>query len=163
MSTDNRKSSNIVTLSSIVSNVLNEMNVFSLDNYERFMQLAIRGVKKLTMFSMPMPEVEYLTMNDSGIVDLPPDFVDYYKVGIKRNGQLWTLTVNKNLLLPRGESCGEQVAEENYDDGAGVIYRYAPHWYDGVFYQSIYGASGGLNDGYFRLDKEKNQLIIKEK
>lgn len=163
MSYENMKSNRLVTISSVVMNVLNDMNIYSLENYQRFMQFALRGVKKLHLFHMDAPEVIYTTIPESGIVVLPDDFITYYKIGIRRNGQVWTLTHNKNLLIPRGSDCGEDIAEEAFDDVQEAVnssYLYAPHWYNGVYMDTLYGATGGLNDGYFRIDKERNHLII---
>lgn len=169
MSLENVKTPNIVTLQQIVFSMLNEMGIYSKENYLRYCQLAIDGVSDLYMHSAPAPEVVYLTSTSNGIVDLPQDFRDYYKIGIRRNGQIWTLTRNDRLLLPRTEACGEVSAEEVYDDhaitadesttGSTMVY-YTPHFCEGNYVSTLYGAIGGINSGYFRIDYERNQLIL---
>lgn len=169
MSTESPKTPNIIPLQQTVYNVLNDLGIYSKENYLRFMQFAIRGLKDLNLHSAPGPEVVYLTSTVSGIVDLPQDFISDYKIGIKRNGRIWTLTKINDLLLPRTDECGEPQAEGTFSDHAvtfndsevanQVVY-YTPHFNEGGYVGALYGAIGGINSGYYRIDYERNQLVL---
>jgi len=147
MSLDNPKSSRVVSLSSCVMNTFNDEDRYNMAEYNRRYQFAIRGVKQLFMYHLPIAETATFIVPDSGVIQLPGDYIDYYRIGYKVNGQIRTLTLNNNLLLPRTDNCGLTQAESPYNDmDSGNI--------------QAYGITGGINAGYFRIDKEFNTLNV---
>jgi len=150
---------NTIKLEQAVFSVMNELQETGTERFEYYMQLAIEGYRDISIFDSNIIRVKHIQCNKTGIYNLPSDFISYRKIGILYNGQVWTLTLNNDLSLPRHESCGEQVAEQPYMDNK-YVYQYAPHYYNGTYYDGMYGMGGGVNVAYYRLDLDTNQLIL---
>lgn len=164
-----------------VNTVLAELNDYSTTNYQKYLQLAIRGYRQLRLFTLPSIKVEYLTVNtDNNTVDLPYDFVDYTKVGLCRGGTVVTLSLNESLCLPRATcKCGDSLSSvlnstgtpdesilQNFFSVQGSAFNYgyffASHFRNGQYVGEMYGMGGGFNEAYFRIDKQRHQIAFSD-
>lgn len=151
------------TLSYVIKSVMNRLKEYNTKNYEYYMQLAVEGLKELNIYDNAKNiEVAYLTMDAMNTVALPVDFIDYSKIGIVINGQVWTLTVNEKIALPRLEKCGEKIgniaAGSPNDTYEGYVW--ADHFKDGQYVGGLYGVGGGFNMAYYRVDESKRRIIF---
>ena len=161
-----------------VNTVLSELNDYSTTNYQKYLQLAIRGFRQLNLMTLPNIKVEYLTVNtDNNTVDLPYDFVDYTKVGVCRGGQIVTLSLNESMCMPRKNcKCGgtlssilnsvDSVTDTSLQGFYSVYgnsgYFFASHFRNGQYVGEMYGMGGGFNESYFRIDKQRHQIAFSD-
>ena len=101
MAAENVKSDGVVSLRYCVMSAFNEIGTYNNKQYKRYLQFAIDCFRELNIKIMRNVEVEYLTINDIGVVTLPSDFVDYIAIGVNKGGEVVTLTKNDQLMLPR--------------------------------------------------------------
>ena len=130
----------------------------------QYLDIALRGLKELSFDVVQDIRVAELSVSSSGIVDLPNDYVKYTKIGTCGDGRVRTLGLDNDLCLPRAtDSCGAPVVKsssDGLDSNIEDIYWFMS-WRDGESLGKIYGLGGGQNDyGYYRIDKEKNQLFL---
>jgi hypothetical protein len=126
------------------------------------MQIAISGYKVLNLWHLDNIEVVYLEMNTAKVVTLPTDFVDWLKIGIPINGKLRVLTNHKQILLPRTFSDGTPVGNTDADDtvdAASLVY-FSDHFRGGQFVGGLFGMSGGVDDAYYRFDREMGTIVF---
>lgn len=146
----------------IVKSALNRKGMYSDSNMMRFVTIACEyWSEQINTFLNENIEVAYLDFNGTRIKSLPPDYVDYTKVGININGEVWTLGVNKHLVKPRKESCGLRV--DNLGNSASLpnySYPYVDHYRNGALVSGLMTMGGGLNTAYFNIDTKERLLII---
>lgn len=177
MSVETPKTAGLVTLRYVVMSFLNRIKDYTMRDYKYYMQLAIEGFTELSLWHLDSLEVVYLTMNDAKVVNLPPDFVDYTKIGIPINGKLRVLTRHDNILLPRtfygSVVGGEFLADDNYGDAVGnaddvqtaemdqaSLVFFSDHFRGSQFVGGLFGLSGGIDQAYYRLDMEKRIIAF---
>lgn len=153
----------MVTLSYIVANIQNELDDYSPQVYNRAMQIIIDGVREMRLYHQASIQVAYLVIPDSGIVPFPTDYLHYTKIGIPINGQLITLGVNENMILNRATKCGEDLRKmrefsNQYFPAIGDGYFFAPHYRGYTYVGALYGAGGGFNTAYYRIDEAAQQI-----
>jgi len=168
MSDTKKDKAGYVNLDYVVKTVMTDLDEYSMHNYEKYIRLAARGFTDLNMFTLNNIKVAYLPINqDNFTVNLPNDFVDYTKIGININGNIWTLTLNERMVLPRKvDDCGKTISEasnctidsNSYQYGSG--FYFADHYRNGQYVGEMYGLGGGLNIGYYRLDLERRQIAL---
>lgn len=164
MSTLTPKTAGFVNLSYCVAQVQADIQDYSDRNIERFTQWAIRDYTKLNIIGSVNTEIEYLTMDANGIVDLSPltDYVDYIKLGIPVNGKIWILGANPKILLRRTELNATEAAlifktgSPSIEVGSGSVF--ADHYVNGGFVTGLFGYGGGFSRSFFRVDMERNQI-----
>jgi hypothetical protein len=162
MSLENPKTSGVVTLNYIVMSILNRIKDYSMRDYLHYMQLAIEGFTELSLWHLSNIEVVYLRMNLAKVVSLPADYVDYLKIGIPINGKLRVLTKHDNILLPRTFEDGESVGNtdsDNTTDPNSVVF-FSDHFRNGSFVGGLFGLPGGIDDAYYRIDKERRTITF---
>lgn len=151
-----------MTLAKIVKSALNRRGAYSATNMARYTTIAAEYYsEQINMFITDNVEVAYMNFNGTRIKKLPEDYIDYTKVGININGEVWTLGLNKHLVKPRKEDCGDRV--DNLGVTAhhpGFTYAFHDHYRDGVFVSGLQTVGGGWNTGYFNVDKDERLLII---
>lgn len=136
--------------------------------YEKILHLAIKGYRALNLNILPSVKVAYLTVRENNTVAFPMDYLDYVLVGIKSGGRIWTLTRNRNILLPAAEECGEwardNITTNTNDIGqvSGILdgYTYSDHNYRGNVVAGAYALGGGFNSGYYRIDLTNRQIVL---
>lgn len=127
-----------------------------------YMQLAIEGFTELSLWHLDSVEVVYLTMNEAKVVNLPADFIDYTKIGIPINGKLRVLTRHDKILLPRTFIDGTPVGNSDADDtldAASLVY-FSDHFRGGQYVGGLYGMPGGVDDAYYRIDRERRTIAF---
>jgi len=157
---DNTNTSAVVTIRYVVMSILNQLQEYSMKDYKYLAQLVIEGYTDINLWTLGTVNVVYVSMDpDSKILNFPSDMVDYYKIGYINNGRVYNLTLNDDLALPRATSCGHTLNDFN----AGNInfgYYYTDHYYNGTYNNKLFGLGGGLNDSYYRIDKERNCILF---
>lgn len=154
-----------------VNMVLVDLQDYASDQFQRILQYALMGFRDLQLFTMPNIKVAYLEPNDALIADLPQDYEYYTKIGVCIGGQIWTLSVNKDMCLVREtDGCGIDVPKTLGDisftnaintptDSGGWGYYYSPHFRNGQYVGELYSMSGGLNElGYYKIDYAMNRI-----
>jgi hypothetical protein len=162
MSFNSPKTPGVVSLRYIIMSVLNLLGDYSMRNYYRLMQIAISGYKILNLWHLDNIEVVYLEMNTAKVVTLPSDFVDWLKIGVPINGKLRVLTNHKQILLPRAFPDGTPVGNTDADgtvDAASLVY-FSDHFRGGQFVGGLFGMAGGVDDAYYRFDREMGTIVF---
>lgn len=162
MSLEKPKTPGLVTIRYVVMSVLNRMEDYTLRKYKRLAQIALEGFSELSLWHLNTLEVVYLRMSEAKTVDLPSDFIDYTKIGIPINGKLRVLTRHDNILLPRtfedGEAVGNTDADETVD--AASLVFFSDHFRGGQYVGGLFGMPGGVDDAYYRIDRENRQIVF---
>lgn len=148
------------TINYVVMSLLNRIKDYSMRHRSFLEQIVIEGFTELNLWHLDNIEVVYLRMSEAKTVDVPADFVDWLKVGIPMGGKLRVLTKHDKILLPRTFSDGETVG--NTDDSAGVQdYMYfTDHYRNGQFVAGLYGLPGGIDQAYYRFDRENRTFVF---
>lgn len=178
---ENRQS--VVTLDYIVRTVMGDRGETTTHNYQRYLQFAVLGIMNLNMFKLDSVNVKYLPVNDNMTVDLPADYIEYNLIGIcDQSGRTITLGLDNSLCLPRktdmcgnvlpssqqstspisscsnSSSCSCSSCQGEY--GFRYGYWFVPHFRGGQYVGERYGQGGGFAPGYFRIDKERHQIVL---
>lgn len=121
-----------------------------MDEYTRYMQLAINGFKEAKLFHLKgFAKIVKMTVSDIKTIDLSTltDYISFIAVGVPLNGEYWWLT-------ERDAICFTQTGTTlDSDDGEGVDVN------DSYFFG--YQASGGVNrEGYFKIDEANRRIVL---
>ena len=161
MSLDNPKILGTTTVRYVVKSILNRIGDYTMKEYKYIEQLIYEYYTDLNLWHLDNIEVVYLRMSDAKTVDLPPDYVDYVKIGIPVNGKLRVLTRKDNILFPRtfedGEEVGNTDSVDTVDD-SGIFFT--SHFKNGRYIGGLYGIPGGIDTAYYRIDREKRTIIF---
>lgn len=157
-----------VNLDTCVRSVMSDLNDFSFHNYRPLLNLAAEGFTELNLFAVDNIKSVILPINENFTVDLPKDYIDYLKVGIFINGKVWTLGYNKDIALPRDvNECGLTIPSIiNCSDNDTKInfpswgFYFSNHFRNGQYVGELYGFGGGFNFSYYRIDREKRQIVL---
>lgn len=160
MSLTTPKTCGTTTITYVVMSVLNRLRDYSMRQYSFLEQIVIEGYSTLNLWHLNNVEVVYLRMSDAKTVDLPSDFVDWNKIGIPINGKLKVLTRKDNILLPRKFADGEDVGNADDENGPTGSLYFTDHFRNGQFVAGLYGMPGGADTAYYRLDREKRQIVF---
>lgn len=125
-------------------------------NYYYLVQLVIEGFQDLEMYHLSNVEVVYLYMDAAKTVAVPPDFVDWIKVGIPLNGKFFALTKDESMLRPGKFPNGAEVGHID----STAAYFFTDHFHNGRYVSSLYGLPGGINRAYYRYDEENRQFLF---
>lgn len=150
----------------VVMSVLNRVGNYSTNEYRRLLQLAIECVQEeLSMYHATSLEIYYAIVDDTGIVQMPKDCIDYIKIGMNVGGQLYILGMNENIILSRATKCAQ-----NVDDIArGGLSLFAPiNGYSfidhmspaGLYVGGLYGLGGGFTDPQYRWDDKLKRFQL---
>jgi hypothetical protein len=161
MSLENPKILGTTTVRYVVKSILNRIQDYTMRHYKYIEQMIYEHYTDLNLWHLDNVEVVYLRMSDAKTVDLPPDYVDYLKIGVPINGKLKVLTRKDNILLPRefedGEEVGNTDSTESSEDAA--IF-FTSHFKNGRYIGSLYGIPGGIDTAYYRIDREKRTIVF---
>jgi hypothetical protein len=150
MSQDIKKTSRLVSIDSIVHNVMNDLDNPPQNSFLKFKQWAIRGLKAINMHVMTSIEIQGFTVDQNNIVNLPDDYIRYSKIGVVREGRIWTLTRDDSIPITREEVNGAVVNYEDLEDAENM--PDLTTWYA--------APPKAYNLAFHRYDKEKNRLIF---
>lgn len=153
----------IVNLNFVVRNYQNEQEDLSMCRYLHLLQIVIDGFVELKRSShYATIETVYLDLDSYNEAVLPADYQDYIAVGINKNGEMWTLTLNDKLIPATLEKCGERIEDLGIGNPPNSGYAFAPHFMgDGRYFSGVYGMGGGTNRAYFKVDRSRNKVIIR--
>lgn len=150
----------IVNVNYVTMSILNRMREYSMRHYMYIAQLVIEGYTQLALWHLDTIEVVYLRMSAAKTVDLPNDYVDYVKIGIPINGKLKILTHKENILLPRTFADGAPVGNADDESGSSGAIFFTDHFREKQFVAGMYGLTGGLDNAYYRIDRESRQIVF---
>lgn len=157
-----------VNLKYIASHVIMDRNIDD-RMMEKILQYVIDGYSVLAMNDIfPSQKVVYLTINEQNTVSLPRDFIDYVLIGLNSGGRIWTLTKNRNLVLPANMDCGEwsrdpiTTTSNQLGQGGDITgaFGYSEHEHMGEVISGLYATGGGFNAAYYRVDARNRQIIF---
>ncbi len=141
-----------------------DLDDYTKGQYEKMLKYAILGYQELNIDSINSIKVQYLTMTDLNTVDLPNDYLQYYKVGMRVGGRVWNLGLNNDIALPREIACGDdsrEIFERSGDIATSFGFFYTDHFdTEGNFIGGLFGFGGGYREAHFREDKERHQLVF---
>jgi len=164
MSTANPKTAGVVTIRYVVMSVLNRLGDYTMKNYKRLIQIAIEGFTELSLWHLSNIEVVYLHMSAAKTVDLPADFVDYNKIGFPINGKLSVITRHDQILLPRVFDDTQvpvgNTTEGSDEEGISNCLFFSDHFRNGMFVGGLFGLPGGIDQAYYRIDRENRQIVF---
>jgi hypothetical protein len=143
-----RDSNAFVPLDYVVRSFMNERQDFNLDNFEPYLQIIREGYMTLNIHRIRTIRPYYTTVSEANIAALPPDYIDYNRIGIIFDGKIWELGYNPDINLPRNEVCGVTVG--NPDNLSAIP---SPYWYEPTY-------GGGYNIGKYRIDEERRVIIF---
>ena len=101
MSQTIRKTSRLMTIDSVVHNVLNDLDTYDQKQVIRYKQWVIRGLKGIRLHVLTSIQIDTFTVGTNNIVNLPDDYIRHTKIGIIRNGRIYTLSEDKNIPITR--------------------------------------------------------------
>lgn len=155
-------SSGVKTLRQVVMSVLNDLESYTTEKYDRLLNIVIEGFTELRMYDLRSVDVAYLTPNSANIVNLPSDFIDYSKIGMVLNGRVVNLGLNNSIALDRAQQCGQPIHIFNQVPFPTTLggYYYADHWFGGRHVGGLYGLGGGFRTAYYRVDTERRQIQL---
>jgi len=165
MSLESPKTPGVVSLQYVVASVLNELGDYTQTNYKRVLQMAVHGFSNLNMHALRSYDVVYLDVDSTtGQALLPPDFVDFCKVGCIIGGKLYVLTINREVAINRQIENGVLVNEayNQTDEITSDPILFLPHLLGGSYNDTLYGLA--YTSGYstaipmFNIDYE-NKII----
>jgi hypothetical protein len=148
----------VVSMQHIVRNYMNERN-YSMSQYKRLIQIAIRGFSDLSMTEMHSVSTVYDTPNANGQIFLPPDFVDYSAIGYRLGDKVYILSRNKSLYINKDGVNGD-VETVSETDGNEVYYVFGSHYRDDMLIGATYGFKGAYTEQYFNIDSENKILQV---
>jgi len=145
----------VVSIQHVVRNYMNERN-YTMDQYKRLVQIAIRGFSNLSMTEMHSVSTYYGIPDVSGQLFLPSDFVDYIAIGYKLGDKIYVLSRNKSLYINKDGSNGQVELSEG--DTNVSPYLFSDHYRDGLLISHLYGINGSFSDRCFNIDSENKIL-----
>ncbi|RLD59334.1 MAG: hypothetical protein DRI97_01225 [Bacteroidetes bacterium] len=160
MSLTTPKTTGTTTITYVVMSVLNRLRDYSMRHYSFLEQIIIEGYSDLNLWHLDNIEVVYLRMSDAKTVDLPADFVDWLRIGVPMGGKLRVLTNHKQILFPRTFADGAPVGNTDDDSGSGEFMYFTDHFRNGQFIGGLYGLSGGVDQAFYRIDREMRTIIF---
>lgn len=154
-----------ITLDSIITDYMNEAEL-SISKYAKIYHLAYRGMENLGLDFFYRIQTVKLPVNANMTVNLPPDYLQWTKVGIlNATGGIIPLYYNPNLTT-FADLWSNRL--ENINDTQSLALEWNNgttwcNWWNGSGYTNIYGVpSGEPFVGSFKIDTENNVLILNE-
>lgn len=156
MSTEQLNIKAVVSLQHIVRNYIIERGL-NMSSYRRLLQMAVRGFSHLNMTELRSVSHHYATPNQAGQIFMPPDFVDYAKVGYFSGEEFFAIGINKDLKVntDNGSVSVEQAGESSTSDS----YILTEHYYGSRFVPTmLFGYRGEYPGQSFNVDYD-NKII----
>ena len=154
-----------VKLEEVVKSLLIQMGEQTEHKYMMLLDMGIRGIKELAFDAMQEVRAVTLDVNSNLTVDLPCDYVKYRRIGLCGSDNISSLGLNAEMCLPRGsDGCGNPISRSSSSvgdiDDVDEIFWFT-NYRNGEQTGKIYGLGGGQNKhGYYRIDREKNQIVL---
>lgn len=134
--------------------------------YVTFLHFALKGLKEISFDTIGRISTAKLPVNSFREAALPPDFIDYIRIGWLRNRNLIPLGSNASFMRSANvNTSGDQIA---YPSNTGAIvsaatydpfasYHISPYGED---LGRLYGLGGGSRNDVFQLVPERNLILV---
>ena len=140
----------VQTLKQIVKGIHFEGG-YDADNWPFIGQYAINAVREIHMLHAKTRKVIKVDVDtQTNTIDWPDDYLGLCFLGIPKNGQVWTLTRNNDIIITTSLINGQETL--NPLQGEGVPIK------DGSTYG--YGAHGGKNKFYYTEDEVNRRIFL---
>lgn len=138
----------------------------TLHYYVTFLHFSLQGLREIEYDTVGKVSTARLTVNANGEAALPPDYVDWIKVGFERNRHIipmgnndtWVRVANTDSTgnqIPWSSSSGSIVSSSTYDPFASYhISQY------GEDLGRMYGIGNGSRNDIFQVLPERNVILI---
>jgi hypothetical protein len=138
------------TLKQIVKDIHLEGG-YGMEDWKYLGQFALNAIRDIHMFHTKKTKVAKVIVDPStNTIDWPDDYIGLCFLGVPRNGQLWTLTRDNNLITTTTLVNGQETLTKS--QGEGVI---PPEG------QIVgYGTKGGKNDFYYTEDEANRRFFL---
>lgn len=166
------------TLSYCVDSVLADLGETNKRHYQKYMHYAIQGFRRLNLGNMVDTTIRTVQLEideNTNTAQLPPDYVDFLKVGYSCRGTIINLDYSDSLrfelsneLFPDACECQDQLNQcQQYaiSPNSGFafpfvssIWYYNSFWRNGQYVGGIYGQGAGVYRNAYRIDKNKWQI-----
>jgi hypothetical protein len=138
------------TLKQIVKDIHFEGG-YGMEDWKYLGQFALNAIRDIHMFHTKKTKVVKVVVDPStNTIDWPDDYIGLCFLGVPRNGQLWTLTRDNNLITTTTLVNGQETLTPS--QGEGVIPL------EGQIVG--YGTKGGKNDFYYTEDEANRRFFI---
>lgn len=161
----------------LVNSVKFDIGLDSNSHDVKFLKWAVDGYKELGLANM-MPNsimtIRVPVIRQAGqiFVNMPSDYIDYYKIAICYRGYIINLDANSMICTapPKLNCCGQELADSldsmvdswtSADDFAlyqnsNYYWDYFPYWKNGQFVAGMYGrGEGGYRAGYKVVEQDR--------
>jgi len=137
-----------ITLQSIVADAMSDQDR-SMSSFMKYLQWAIRGYRDLNInYSMSIKtHMAYPTSKNT--INLPDDYVSYNRIGLVRNGKIYTLSQNSEIVLPMDFVDGQEVVNQGMTDSTNPGY-----------FRWTQVPQETFNIGFYREDVENHRIIL---
>lgn len=149
----------------MVLSLINRLGLSDEHDYERLEQFAIEGMRfEMRVHGAPSIRVHREIIPGHGVIQFPDDYIRHTKIGVCVSDRIYTLTMDESICPTTPQVCATIDDAAKTDDAYYII----PHSYNGFAYgagtvPALYMQGGGLNpEGYYRLDKDNRQIILKD-
>lgn len=124
---------------------------------------AIAGFRRLNMANiLNTQKTVQLTVDEDNAVFLPPDYVDYMKIGACVNGYIVNFDANDQICLKRDAPCDcDSITQALTTDWTNYAYNdwcYLPFYNNGQFVSGLYGVGEGFYHGGYKIDHELGKI-----
>lgn len=137
----------LITLDEVINSLANRLDDYSMENYQRYLEIAIDGVREFNLFHTKTIKIKKVTVSDINTIDFESDWIKVIDVGIPHNGRLYTFTYDNKMLEPTAIKDGLPAQ----DTGEGNEIQ--------SDYLTRAGARGG-NDFYCRINSKEGRIFV---
>jgi hypothetical protein len=137
----------LITIDEVINSLANRMDDYSMDNYQRYLEIALDGIRLHRFFYTKTIKVKSVTLSALDTIDFESDWLKVVNVAIPYNGRYYTFTYDSQLLEPT------DVLDGLPAQGTGEANQIVT---DSV---TRPGATGG-NDFYCRVDNEAGKIYV---
>ena len=144
-----------VTLDEVIRSLIIETGKSSENDYQRFIQLGVQGLKELNFDILKNIKSVKLNVDSSLSVSLPADYVGYTKIGIhKDDNRVHVLGLDNKRYLGTDAATNIESTSDDY-------YIFRNFMFKGVEGE-MYGIGGGNNgNGLYKEDRNNNRILFK--
>jgi hypothetical protein len=156
-----------VAIRDLSRQALYEMEEQGTHKLQRAIYYALQCVKKLSFVTLTEPKTVRLKVNDNKSIDLPPDYINYIKIGVQVNTdkgpRVLTFALNEQLpLASHTDECGNPLRTLgsicDHEDAGGYWYN---NYQQGSNVGRIFGYGGGQSHvGTFTVDREFDRITF---
>ncbi len=157
------QSQGYITLDSIIYDYINSAEL-SQNKYFKLFHLAFECMEDLGIDFFYQIKSVKLPINSNKTITLPPDYLNYTKLGIlNANGEIVPLKYN-NKLTSFADLNPNRIANTNSNNFANFYSFSSPtffNYWDGNSYTNLYGVNyNNLYGGGFKIDQSNNVILL---